>query len=132
MTSTSNITATPAEADQRVLRGRRGFPLLPGGAGRSNFAMGAPVPYAVRGEGYRLWDDRGAELIDANNNFTTLIHGHAHPHIVEAAERAVRDGACYGLPNIYEWQHAELLLSRLPELDQVRYTNSGTEAVMTA
>jgi glutamate-1-semialdehyde 2,1-aminomutase len=94
--------------------------------------MGAPLPYAVRGEGYRLWDDRGRELIDTNNNFTTLIHGHAHPVVVEAAERALRDGACFGIPNTYEWDHAEALLTRFPKLDQVRYANSGTEAVMTA
>jgi glutamate-1-semialdehyde 2,1-aminomutase len=91
-----------------------------------------PTPLVVRGEGCRLWDHRGRELIDANNNFTVSVHGHAHPEIVEAAERALRDGASFGLPNLYEWKHAELLLGRLPALDQVRYTNSGTEAVMTA
>lgn len=132
MTSSPQTSTAPDTVDHRIRRGPRGHPLLPGGLGRSTFAMGAPLPYAVRGEGYRVWDDRGRELIDANNNFTTLVHGHAHPAIVEVVEQAVRDGSCFGIPNTYEWDHAETLLGRLPGMDQVRYANSGTEAVMTA
>jgi len=124
------VGSQPAEAPLRS--GPRGHPLLPGAIGRSTLAVGRRSPFVVRGAGCRVWDDRGRELIDANNNFTVAIHGHAHPRIVEAAERALRDGASFGLPNLREWEHAELLLARFPELDQVRYTNSGTEAVMTA
>jgi glutamate-1-semialdehyde 2,1-aminomutase len=71
-------------------------------------------------------------LIDCSNNFTALVHGHAEPHIVAAAEKAMRAGTCFSLPNRYELEHAQELLKRFPALDQVRYTNSGTEAVMTA
>ncbi|HKU33999.1 MAG TPA: aminotransferase class III-fold pyridoxal phosphate-dependent enzyme [Paenarthrobacter sp.] len=118
--------------DPHMRRGPRGFPLLPGGYGRSTYYTGAPSPYAIKGEGYRVWDDRGRELIDANNNFTSLIHGNAHPEITEAATKALTTGASWGIPNLYEWELAELLLGRLPELDQVRFANSGTEAVMSA
>ncbi|WP_447337914.1 aminotransferase class III-fold pyridoxal phosphate-dependent enzyme [Klebsiella variicola] len=118
--------------DVNIRCGAKGFPLLPGGFGRSTYFTGQPTPYAVRGEGYKVWDDRGRELIDANNNFTVHIHGNAHPQLTEAATKAIEKGACWGIPNTYEWEHAELLLSRLPGMDQVRYTNSGTEAVMTA
>lgn len=118
--------------DPHLRRGPRGFPLLPGGYGRSTYYTGAPSPYAIKGEGYRVWDDRGRELIDANNNFTSLIHGNAHPEITEAATKALTTGASWGIPNLYEWELAELLLGRLPELDQVRFANSGTEAVMSA
>jgi len=131
----NGYSMTEAEApgaDPRVRRGRAGAPLLPGGYGRSTYYTGAPAPYAMKGEGYRVWDDRGHELIDANNNFTALVHGNAHPQILEAASRAMHEGTCWGIPNLHEWDHAELLLGRLPGLDQVRYTNSGTEAVMTA
>ena len=121
----------PAE-DPHLRRGPRGFPLLPGGYGRSTYYTGAPSPYAIRGEGYRVWDDRGHELIDANNNFTSLIHGNTHPEITEAATKALSAGASWGIPNLYEWELADLLLSRLPDLDQVRFANSGTEAVMSA
>lgn len=120
------------DADPHLVRGPRGYPLLPGGFGRSTLYSGAPPFYAVKGEGYLLRDDRGRQLIDANNNFTTLIHGNAHPEIVEAAQAAMLDGSSFGVPNLREWEHAETLMSRLPGLDQVRYTNSGTEAVMTA
>lgn len=121
-----------AGAEERLRRGPRGHLLLPGGVGRSTLSVGEDTPLVVRGEGYKLWDDSGREVIDANNNFTVGVHGHAHPEIVEAAEHALRDGASFGLPNLYEWAHAELMLERFPTLDQVRYTNSGTEAVMTA
>jgi glutamate-1-semialdehyde 2,1-aminomutase len=132
-TSATDHTAgnAPVE-DPHLRRGPRGYPLLPGGYGRSTYYTGQPSPYAVRGEGYRVWDDRGHELIDANNNFTSLIHGNAHPEITEAAFGALSAGASWGIPNLYEWELAELLLGRLPHLDQVRFTNSGTEAVMSA
>ncbi len=132
MNSSVGSVSSTLDAQPPLRVGSRGHLLLPGGLGRSSLAVGASSPHALRGEGYRLWDDRGRELIDANNNFTVLVHGHAHPEIVEAAERALRDGASFGLPNLYEWDNAELLLERFPTLDQVRYTNSGTEAVMTA
>lgn len=115
-----------------IPRGRRGHPVLPAGLGRSTFAVGRPSPVAVRGEGPYLWDADGHRVVDLNANFTTLVHGHAHPRIVEAARRATADGASYGLPNRAEMLHAEALLDRLPAFDQVRYTNSGSEAVSTA
>jgi glutamate-1-semialdehyde 2,1-aminomutase len=118
--------------DPHLRRGPRGFPLLPGGYGRSTYYTGQASPYAIRGEGCHVWDDRGRELIDANNNFTSLIHGNAHPEIIEAATRAMTSGSSWGIPNLVEWELAELLLGRFPELDQVRFTNSGTEAVMSA
>ncbi|WP_262700691.1 MULTISPECIES: aspartate aminotransferase family protein [Streptomyces] len=129
---TNHVSGSAPAEDPHLRRGPRGYPLLPGGYGRSTYYTGAPSPYAVRGEGYRVWDDRGRELIDANNNFTSLIHGNAHPDITEAATKALSSGASWGIPNLYEWELADLLLSRLPGLDQVRFTNSGTEAVMSA
>jgi len=107
-------------------------PVLPGGYGRSSLVVGPRSPYAERADGYLVWDDRGRKLIDLNNNFTALIHGHAHPMIVGAAAKALAAGCSFGLPTEHEEQHAQVLLARLPSADQVRYTNSGTEAVMTA
>ncbi|MGW4127238.1 aspartate aminotransferase family protein [Amycolatopsis japonica] len=130
--STNMQTNSALAEDPHLRRGPRGYPLLPGGYGRSTYYTGAPSPYAVRGQGCRVWDDRGRELIDANNNFTSLIHGNAHPEIAEAAVKALSSGASWGIPNLHEWELADLLLSRLPDLDQVRFANSGTEAVMSA
>ncbi|TDP89765.1 glutamate-1-semialdehyde 2,1-aminomutase [Leucobacter luti] len=131
-TATERVKHEVLAEDPHLRRGPRGFPLLPGGYGRSTYFTGEPSPYAVRGVGFRVWDDRGRELIDANNNFTSLIHGNAHPEITEAAIKALSAGASWGIPNLWEWELAELLLKRVPSLDQVRFTNSGTEAVMSA
>ncbi|MFV0461480.1 MAG: aminotransferase class III-fold pyridoxal phosphate-dependent enzyme [Actinomycetales bacterium] len=129
---TAHTTGLGPVTDVHARRNAMGRPLLPGGYGRSAYHVGGRAPYAVRGAGWRLWDDSGREIIDANGNFTTLVHGNAHPVIVEAAEKALRDGASWGVPNLTEWDLAEVLLQRLPGLGQVRFTNSGTEAVMSA
>jgi glutamate-1-semialdehyde 2,1-aminomutase len=110
----------------------RALSSLPGGNTRTTVFM-KPYPiYAARGEGCRVWDVDGNEFIDCINNFTSLIHGHAHPVLVEAATRQLAQGSAFGLPTESEIELAELLASRLPDVDQVRFTNSGTEAVMMA
>jgi len=112
--------------------GPTGHSLLPGGFGRSLMAVGPWSPSAVSGDGYWLTTDEGARLIDANNNFTTLIHGHAHPEVVKATAEALKDGFSFGLPNARETDFAAQLLRRMDGMDTVRFTNSGTEAIMTA
>src|ERR1700730_5639636 len=110
----------------------RALKSLPGGNSRTTVFM-KPYPiYAARGEGCRVWDVDGNEYIDCINNFTSLIHGHAHPLLVEAATRQLALGSAFGLPTLSEIELAELLASRLPSVEQVRFTNSGTEAVMMA
>ena len=110
----------------------RALSSLPGGNTRTTVFM-KPYPiYAARGEGCRVWDIDGNEYIDCINNFTALIHGHAHPVLIEAATRQLALGSAFGLPTESEVDLAELLASRLPSVEQVRFTNSGTEAVMMA
>ena len=105
---------------------------LPGGNTRTTVFM-KPYPiYAARGEGCRVWDLDGNVFIDCINNFTSLIHGHAHPALIEAATRQLALGSAFGLPTESEVDLAELLVSRLPSVEQVRFANSGTEAVMMA
>jgi glutamate-1-semialdehyde 2,1-aminomutase len=105
---------------------------LPGGYGRSALAVGEVVPVAIRAEGPSIWGEGGWHLLDFNNNFASLIHGHAHPLIAGAAAKALTGGSAYGVSNEFELQHAATLVARLPHADMVRYTNSGTEAIMTA
>ena len=110
----------------------RALASLPGGNTRTTVFM-KPYPiYAARGEGCRVWDVDGNEFIDCINNFTSLIHGHAHPSLIEAATRQLSIGSAFGLPTEFEIDLAELLVSRLPSVEQVRFANSGTEAVMMA
>jgi hypothetical protein len=63
----------------------RALSSLPGGNTRTTVFMNPYPIYAARGEGCRVWDVDGSEFIDCINNFTSLIHGHAHPILVEAA-----------------------------------------------
>lgn len=111
---------------------QRALKSLPGGNTRTTVFM-KPFPiYAASGAGCRVTDLDGNEYIDCINNFTSLIHGHAHPALIEAATRQLALGSAFGMPTDSEVDLAELLAARLPSVDQVRFANSGTEAVMMA
>lgn len=131
-TSTAQETNVKAQPFKDTFVGAAGHALLPGGFGRSTFAVAPRTPMAVSGSGCYINDDSGRRLIDVHNNFTAMIHGHAHPEITEAAHRAMREGMSFGLPNMLEIDHARVMLERLNYVDQIRYTNSGTESVMLA
>ncbi|MDA8253907.1 MAG: aspartate aminotransferase family protein [Rhodospirillales bacterium] len=106
--------------------------VLPGGNTRTTVYM-RPFPlYAARGEGCRIWDVDGVARIDCINNFTALIHGHAHPALVAAAAAQLPLGTAFAMPTESEIALAELLAARVPHVDQLRFCNSGTEAVMMA
>ncbi len=111
---------------------RRAMASMPGGNTRTTVFM-KPYPlYAARGEGCRVYDVDGVARIDCINNFTSLIHGHAHPVVVDAACKQIALGTAFGMPTESEIDLAELIVSRLPAADEVRFANSGTEAVMMA
>lgn len=105
---------------------------LPGGNTRTTVYFQPHPLYAARGEGCRVIDVEGVSRIDAINNFTALIHGYGQPEINEAIVQQVSRGLCFGLPTESEIALAELLCERVPSVEQVRFMNSGTEAVMTA
>jgi glutamate-1-semialdehyde 2,1-aminomutase len=106
--------------------------VMPGGNTRTTVYL-EPFPiYAVRGAGCRLWDADGHTYIDCINNFTAMIHGYATPSINDAVREQLALGTAFGAPTASEIDLAELLVSRLPSVDHVRFTNSGTEAVMMA
>ena len=103
---------------------------MPGGDTRGMTYFKPYPTYMVEGRGCRLYDVDGHEYLDFINNFTSLIHGHAHPELVVAAEAQARVGAVMGAPSEIQIRHAEHLCDRVSSLDRVRYTNSGTEATM--
>ena len=126
------VTMYPDPKSQSQQLYNRALSSLPGGNTRTTVFM-KPYPiYAARGEGCRVFDLDGNEYIDCINNFTALIHGHAHPALVAAATKQLALGSAFGLPTESEVDLAELLAARLPSVEQVRFTNSGTEAVMMA
>ncbi|MBW2367267.1 MAG: aspartate aminotransferase family protein [Deltaproteobacteria bacterium] len=106
--------------------------ILPGGDTRS-MAHYDPYPfYATKGSGCYLYDCDGNRYIDLVNNMTTLIHGHAHPHIVEAITRQAPEGTCHAAPIEQQVTLAELICDRVDSVDMLRFCNSGTEATLFA
>ena len=106
--------------------------LLPGGYGRSGYYVGPNPPQLLTGHGPLVTDREGRELIDANGNFTTLVLGHAHPSVLDAIVNAARSGTCFGLGYDGEEGLAAMIAERMADVEQVKFANSGTEAVMTA
>ncbi|WP_163971036.1 glutamate-1-semialdehyde 2,1-aminomutase [Oceanobacillus halotolerans] len=91
---------------------------------------GTPV-YMEHAKGAYFWDVDGNKYIDYLAAYGPIITGHGHPHIAEAISNAATNGVLYGTPTRLENQFAEMLKDAIPSLDKVRFTNSGTEAVMT-
>ncbi len=106
--------------------------VMPGGNSRTTVWMAPYPPYAAAGDACWLVDVDGDRRLDCLNNYTSLIHGHAHPKIVEVATRRMAQGPSFPLPTPEEIELAALLVERLPSVDQIRFTNSGSEAVMMA
>jgi glutamate-1-semialdehyde 2,1-aminomutase len=112
-----------------VSEARRWFP---GGDTRIS-AHFSPHPLVIdRGEGSRIFDADGHELIDFMNNFTSLVHGHAHPAVVEAVSEQVRRGTAYAAPARNQLELAQTICERVPSVEQLRFTSSGSEATLMA
>jgi glutamate-1-semialdehyde 2,1-aminomutase len=104
----------------------------PGANTRHMITFSPYVIYADHGSGCRVTDVDGNSFIDWVNNFSTNIHGYGYPPIVEAIKaQADRMLSCI-LPTETEIELSEIIADRWPAIDQVRFTNSGTEAVMVA
>jgi glutamate-1-semialdehyde 2,1-aminomutase len=105
---------------------------IPGGSTRTTVFNPPYPPYLVRGEGLRTWDVDGNEYRDFLGNYTSLILGHAHPAVIEAVTAQVRRGSAFAAPTEIEVELAEEIRRRLPSVERVRFTTSGTEATMFA
>jgi len=110
----------------------RALKVLPGGNTRTTVFELPHPPYAARGEGCRLYDVDGNEYLDFVNNYTSLIHGHAHPAVLAAVRDQLERGSAFPFPTESEIRLAEILCERVAGFDLVRFVNSGSEAVMTA
>jgi glutamate-1-semialdehyde 2,1-aminomutase len=109
--------------------------VIPGGVDspvRAFKSVGGEPPYIVRGKGPRVWDADGNEYIDYIGSWGPLILGHAFPSVVEAVEKANRDGASFGACTPREAELAEAVIEAFPAIDKVRFVSSGTEATMSA
>ncbi len=106
--------------------------LIPGGASRSTLLINPYPIYVASGSGAWVTDVDGNRYLDANNNYTAVILGHAHPAVVEAVSAQLARGSAFSLATEAELALAELLCGRVPGFDRIRFCSSGTEAVMGA
>lgn len=103
---------------------------LPGGDTRVATYY-APYPtYMTAGEGAWLTDSDGNRYLDLLNNYTSLVHGHAQPEIVEQAADQLTRGTVFGAAAEPQVALAKLLVERVPGIDMLRFTNSGTESTL--
>jgi glutamate-1-semialdehyde 2,1-aminomutase len=108
----------------------RALKVLPGGASR-NAVLRKPQPfYVAKGEGCYVTDLDDVQRIDFANNMASLIHGHAHPKIVEAVTKQVAKGTAFTFATEVEVRFAEHMVARSASFDKIRFVNSGTEAIM--
>jgi glutamate-1-semialdehyde 2,1-aminomutase len=103
--------------------------VMPGGDTRFSLTLAPFSTYFREAAGSWLTDVDGNRYLDLVNQATAMIHGHAHPAVVAAASDQVARGTGWSGPNPHQVRLAELIAERVPSMAQVRFTNSGTEAV---
>lgn len=113
-------------------RHRHAVMVMPAGDTRTS-SFHPPYPLTMaKGEGAELVDVDGNRYLDLIGNFTSLVHGNAHPAIVAAVEAQMRRGSAWPARNDAQLELADLLTQRVASVEQVRFCNSGTEATMLA
>jgi len=123
----SDIPGTYAKSAALFARAQK---VIAGGASR-DAVLRAPHPiYAAEARGCHITDVDGRRYIDFVNNMASLIHGHGYPAIVEAVTAQLQRGTAYTFATPAEVSFAEHLTDRSSSFEQVRFVNSGTEAVM--
>jgi glutamate-1-semialdehyde 2,1-aminomutase len=105
--------------------------VLAGGATHSARSYPHPIHVAAA-QGARKWLVDGRELVDYTMGHGALLLGHAHPAVVEAVRAQVARGTHFGAGSELEVRWAELIVGMVPSVERIRFTASGTEAVMLA
>ena len=122
-----NMTTTNAEQFASIRE------VISGGVSSSMRAQAIPEPLVVqRAKGNRIWDVEDRELIDLNMGYGPHLFGYADPELAAALARQLAEGAMTGLPHRLDRQAGELIGRLVPSVEQVRFANSGTEAVASA
>lgn len=129
MTGTMGMVTSESQAI--MARARQ---LFPGGVNSPVRAFGGVggEPFVVqRGEGPYIWDADGNRYIDYVLSWGPLVLGHAAPVVLDALDDVMRRGTSFGIPTGLEVQLAELIVQRMPHIEMLRFTSSGTEAAMS-
>lgn len=109
--------------------------LIPGGVNspvRAFNGVGGTPPFFERAEGPYLFDADGKRYIDYVGSWGPMILGHAHSNVIEAVKTTAEKGLSFGAPCALEVELAELICGLMPNIEQIRMVNSGTEACMSA
>jgi glutamate-1-semialdehyde 2,1-aminomutase len=109
--------------------------VIPGGVNspvRAFKSVGGDPIFIKNAKGAYLFDEDGNKYVDYISSWGPMIIGHAHQTIIEAVENQVKKGTSYGIPTEIETKMADLVVSMAPNVDKVRFVNSGTEACMSA
>jgi glutamate-1-semialdehyde 2,1-aminomutase len=113
----------------------RAAELFPGGVNspvRAFRGVGGEPIVIKSGKGARLTDVNGREYIDFVLSWGALALGHSAPEVLDALDRAMRDGTTFGAPTELEVQLGERIRERMPHIQMMRFVSSGTEATMSA
>ena len=117
----------------RALYDRARETLVEGVSSPSRGRVNYDVPiFMASGNGGRITDADGNEYVDLMMAYGALLHGHAHPRLVAAGERAMRQGTLFATASEVEVDVAERISSLVPGAERVRFANTGTEATMAA
>jgi glutamate-1-semialdehyde 2,1-aminomutase len=109
--------------------------VIPGGVNspvRAFKAVGGDPIFVERAKGAYLYDVDGNRLIDYINSWGPMILGHAHQTVIDAIVEKAQKGTSFGMPTEIETKIASLAVSMVPNIDKIRFVNSGTEACMSA
>lgn len=109
--------------------------VIPGGVNspvRAFKAVGGTPIFVKEAKGAYLYDEDGNQLIDYIASWGPMILGHAHEPVVSAIIDKAKKGTSFGTPTEIETKIAELAVSMVPNIDKIRFVNSGTEACMSA
>ncbi|MBT8322517.1 MAG: glutamate-1-semialdehyde 2,1-aminomutase, partial [Eudoraea sp.] len=108
---------------------------IPGGVNspvRAFKAVGGTPIFVKEAKGAYLFDEDGNRLIDYIASWGPMILGHAHDPVVSAVTERARKGTSFGMPTEIETDLAKLAVEMVPNIDKIRFVNSGTEACMSA
>lgn len=114
---------------------QRACAVIPGGVNspvRACRSVGTEPLFVARGAGGYVYDADGNEYVDLIGSWGPLIVGHAHPEVLAAMERTMRQGTTFGAPTELEVVFAETLRELVPSMEKVRAVSSGTECTMSA
>jgi glutamate-1-semialdehyde 2,1-aminomutase len=108
---------------------------IPGGVNspvRAFKSVGGTPIFIEKANGALLYDADGNSYLDYISSWGPMILGHAYAPVIQAVKDSADKGTSFGIPTALETEIASLALKMIPNMDKIRFVNSGTEACMSA